>query len=352
MAYGLLVITAIYLSIVRKNSKALSYALEYTDMVVHTGVCDLKTISKDSCVTIIHGGAGPADPKDNHAKAAEQSIRSVLESLSINNLELSFEHDQKDQPLTQAEQSALQAVKLLEDDPIFNAGYGAALQIDGAARVSASFMESTRDKFSSVYNVEGIRHPSELAYYLQSQKFCMLDPRGAADLAHFLNIPPENLVTKERHRKWLAAKKLGSEAELGNGTVGAVSTTRTGQMAAITSTGGVSHETVGRVGDTPTVAGNYCRERVGLSCTGIGEHIVNEAFSAKTATRVLDGMPLVQAVTKGLKEAESNHCRFAVIALEFDKKKQCLTWAAGSTAAYFVWGLKLPDKSVKFTDYL
>ncbi|MDE4948917.1 isoaspartyl peptidase/L-asparaginase, partial [Francisella tularensis subsp. holarctica] len=60
----------------------------------------------------------------------------------------------------------------------------------------------------------------------------------------------------------------------------------------------------GRVGDSPTVAGNFANESMGISCTGIGEHIINQAVAAKIAPRVKDGMSLLAAVDKSIAESD------------------------------------------------
>jgi L-asparaginase len=123
-------------------------------------------------------------------------------------------------------------------------------------------------------------------------------------------------------------------------------------LAACTSTGGVGNETVGRLGDTPTVAGNYCNERAGISCTGIGEYIVNEAFAAKTVVRTMDGLSLKDSMQKGLEEASVKKRTFAAIGLEYNPKEKQIYWVAATNNNYFIWGIKTPQKNIIFSDYL
>jgi beta-aspartyl-peptidase (threonine type) len=99
------------------------------------------------------------------------------------------------------------------------------------------------------------------------------------------------------------------------GTVGAVALDSQGHLAAATSTGGRGMEWPGRVSDSPTVAGNYANEIVGLSATGIGEQIVDFALCAKVATRCEDGMSLKAAMQKSFKDARARKYHFGAIAL-------------------------------------
>ncbi len=83
-----------------------------------------------------------------------------------------------------------------------------------------------------------------------------------------------------------------------HGTVGIVALDKKGSIIAGTSTGGIGHEIPGRVSDSPTVAGTYASSKSGVSCTGVGEQITQQAAAAKIVTRVEDGMSLHEAVSK------------------------------------------------------
>lgn len=317
---------------------------------IYTGDCN---INDKSFVSIVHGGAGPEDPRGSRTKQASASIETILDFLYDKPIKLPFDLAQK---MTLAERITLQAMQLLEKDPVFNAGLGSALQKDGVPRVSASFMENTRNKFSGIINAKNILNPSELAYFLQHETFSVIDQVGAEDLAKKLNIPKSNLVTEHRYNKWEQEQKrldrLKISADLGSGTVGCISVDSKYNLAVSTSTGGVGNETVGRVGDTPTVAGNYCTPNFAISCTGHGEQIVNSAFSARIATRVSDGLNIKTALSKGLEEVSTLGYSISAIALSIDSKSGSVAWAAGGTSEYFVWGVKLPNKNIIFTDFI
>jgi len=118
---------------------------------------------------------------------------------------------------------------------------------------------------------------------------------------------PVTSVRREEHRLRQAS---------GHGTVGAVALDETGTICAGTSTGGTGFESAGRVSDSATVAGNYASEHVGISCTGIGEEIVDLAAAARTAARVAEGLDVAAAVEKTIAEAIAREYRFGMIALD------------------------------------
>lgn len=301
---------------------------------------------------LIHGGCGPEDPKDEavgEAATALADIVAKVKSTPPSSLHTSLgtlPHD--------AARVTLSAARLLEDNPQFNAGFGAALQSDGVARVSASFMESVHEKFSAVMNVTKVAHPSELAFYLQQRRFSVLDSIGATDLARELKIELAELTSQKRFEKWVAARRetlFGKrESEGGTGTIGCVSIDGGANLAAVTSTGGVGNETVGRVGDSPTVAGNYCSKVLAVSCTGYGEQILNQAFAARLAVRVQDGMPLKDALHRSLTEADVKQYGLAAIAIALVDGE--VHWGAGTTETFFVWAGLIGDTTLNFKKYL
>ncbi|MCC2625287.1 MAG: ans [Burkholderiales bacterium] len=207
--------------------------------------------------------------------------------------------------------SALFAAGLLEDDPIFNAGTGSRLQQDGQIRMSASVMDSIHNKFAAVVNIQNVQYPSAIAHKLMGQHHSILGGEEATKFAHDkLDIPIYNPVTEHRYQEYLESKKALT------GTIGVVALDDNGVICTITSTGGVGFEIPGRIGDTPTVAGNFASNLMGISCTGIGEHIINQAVAAKTHTRVKDGMALKEAVERAINESDELGDYVGLIALD------------------------------------
>lgn len=206
--------------------------------------------------------------------------------------------------------AVLEAVRLLESNPVFNAGLGSRLQRDGRIRMSAALADGAGCLFSGVVNVMHIEHPVGLAERLAGEPHHVLAGEEATAHARTLGIPFFDPLTEHR-----LAEHRRREGEAG-GTVGAVAVDDGGRIFAATSTGGVGYETPGRVSDTPTVAGTYATAEAGVSCTGTGEEIVNLAVAARVAVRVADGIPLEEAVRRTVEEGTIRGFRFGLIALD------------------------------------
>ena len=195
--------------------------------------------------------------------------------------------------------AAILAAKMLEDDVIFNAGTGSRLQQDGKVRMSASIMDTQNLKFAGVINIQDIKNPIDVADRLSNQHNSVLSGEEATCFAHnVMGVDKYDPITESRLKEYKELKKGYT------GTIGVVALDSTGKICAITSTGGAGFEYPGRVGDSPTVAGNFVNVSVGVSCTGIGEHILNQAVAAKITTRVSDGMSLQSAVDKTISESK------------------------------------------------
>lgn len=236
---------------------------------------------------ILHGGCGAREDANTTFQDYHNHLKPIIEK----SYEFLCECDD-------AIEAAVYAASLLEDDPIFNAGTGSRVQQDGEIRMSASIIDSKRNKFAGVINIQNIKNPAQVANLLVDQHHSILGGEQATQYAreHF-NIPEYNPMTPQRWQEYLELKKGLT------GTIGVVTLDSKGVICAITSTGGAGFELPGRVGDSPTVAGNFASSAMGISCTGIGEHIVNQAVAAKTHTRVYDGMPLQKAVDLAIYES-------------------------------------------------
>jgi L-asparaginase len=249
---------------------------------------------------IIHGGCGAREDKNtSFTDYHEQLIPIVNKAFDY----LKTTND--------ANKTAVYAAKLLEDNEIFNAGTGSRVQQDGQIRMSASIMDSQRRKFAGVINVQNIQHPIEVANRLMEQHHSVLGGEPATMFAHnVMQLPKYNPMTEKRYKEYLELKKGFT------GTIGVVVLDSNGRICAATSTGGAGFEYPGRVGDSPTVAGNFANELMGISCTGIGEHINNESVAAKISTRVKDGMSLESAVNKSIKESDELGDYVGLIAID------------------------------------
>ena len=247
---------------------------------------------------IIHGGAGSLEGKIEHAQVMHDSLCKIWEE--------SFDLLQKGT----AEETVCHAIRMLEDDPIFNAGTGSKLQADGQVRMSSALMDGTNNRFSGVINVQNIRNPIEAAALLSKEENTVLSGAQATEFCRKNGMDDYNPVTQERLEDY---KKRCSGK---HGTVGTVALDNEGHIFAGTSTGGIGYEIPGRVSDCPTVAGTYASTKAGVSCTGIGEQITQQAAAAKIVTRVEDGMPLHEAVTLTMSESNKFSYLFGLISLD------------------------------------
>lgn len=185
------------------------------------------------------------------------------------------------------------AVKALEDCPLFNAGKGAVLNAEGRAECDAAVMDGLRGTAGAVAGVTGVRNPVALARaVMENGQTVFLVGDGARRFAESegLELVDESyFVTSARKKEWIAASAAG-RVELDHakfGTVGAVARDRAGNLAAATSTGGLTNKAPGRVGDSPVIgAGTYADNGTcAVSCTGVGEvfivHVVSHEISAR-----------------------------------------------------------------------
>jgi beta-aspartyl-peptidase (threonine type) len=191
-------------------------------------------------------------------------------------------------------------VRLLEDDPTFDAGRGSRLNRDGRVEMDASIMDGQRLEAGAVAAIQRVRHPISVARrVMDGSPHVMLVGDGAYNFAEEIGSElcrtQELLVGREleRYLRVRAGERHLVDGEFGGseprgeppmGTVGAVALDRQGRVAAATSTGGTQDKLAGRVGDTPVIgAGTYADDQFGAaSATGWGEGIMRVLLT-KTA---------------------------------------------------------------------
>ena len=205
--------------------------------------------------------------------------------------------------------SALDAVeaaaRVLEDDPVFNAGRGSALNYDGAIDLDAAIMDgSTRDA-GAVAGVRTIRCPISLARaVMEKSSHVLLSFDGAEEFARdlgFETVDNRWFETEERRAQLEIVLAAGGEfdADVKYGTVGVVAVDEAGHVAAATSTGGLTAKRWGRIGDSPLIgAGTYADDRsAAVSATGSGEFFMRAVAAHQLAERLrLGGAGLRQAL--------------------------------------------------------
>jgi len=188
------------------------------------------------------------------------------------------------------------AIIVLEDDPVFDAGYGSHLNLDGRVECDAIVMNGATLHAGAVSTLHGMKNPIRVARaILENCPHMMLVAEGAERFAREQGIAlcnPEDLISETEREAWLKCRldKHAAEHHRGHeqGTVGAVAIDQNGNLFAATSTGGTCCKLPGRVGDSPLIGcGCYAdSEAGGVSCTGYGEAIM-KIVMAKTAVDFL-----------------------------------------------------------------
>ena len=276
---------------------------------------------------IIHGGAGSSLKDKGGLETVRNSLHKIVEEV------YSFLMSGGS-----ASEAVVKGCQMLEDNPCFNAGTGSVLQSDGQIRMSAALMDGTTQNFSGVINITRVKNPIELAKVLQTSPDKVLSDYGAAEFARELQVPSYNPLTDMRLEEWLqerqdnfqktmagviAEKELVSNDSARRGTIGVVALDGEGNLSVGTSTGGKGFERIGRVSDSAMPAGNYATKDAAVSCTGIGEDIIDECLAPRIVVRVGDGMTLEDAMQRSFVESQENKRDLGAIALD---AKGTISW--------------------------
>ena len=298
---------------------------------------------------VLHGGAGVI-ARSSMTPEAERNYRAgIREALTAAAAVL----DKGGSSLDAVET----AIKLLEDNPLFNAGRGAVFAADGTNQLDAAIMNGATMQAGSVADVQHTRHPISLARaVMEKSPHVMLIGKGADDFAASVGLEqvPQSFYFTERRWQQLVEdlKKEGQpipprpegappmpEGAPGKpvadyeadpmhkdahkfGTVGVVALDRHGNLAAGTSTGGVTAKRWNRVGDTPIIgAGTYAsNQSCGVSATGTGEYFIRLTVARTICALVqYKGMPLQAAADQVVqKDLVAIHGDGGIIALTPD----------------------------------
>jgi beta-aspartyl-peptidase (threonine type) len=277
---------------------------------------------------LVHGGAGDvapgqrADRSEGCRVAADAAARLLASGSS-------------------ALDAVERAVRVLEDDPAYNAGTGACLTLDGHVEHDASIMEGRELRAGAVCALRGYKNPIAIARaVLEDGLHVFYAAEGAsafAASAGFERVDEAELVTESARRKLESVRARGRpENWAGGSTVGAVARDAHGVVAAATSTGGMAGKRAGRVGDSPVLgAGTYADVIGAASATGNGEAILRVAMSARAIAALAAGsLPeaaAAQAVTLLEQRAGGRGGIILVDAegrLGLARNTQTMSWAA------------------------
>ena len=254
----------------------------------------------------IHGGAGTI-PRESMTPLREKLYRETLE------LALRQGH-----AILAQGGSALDAVetavRVLEDSPLFNAGKGAVFNADGQHEMDASLMSGSDLRAGAVASVQNVKNPISLARrVMENSQHVLISGPGAFEFAHKQKVQLEDdqyFFDQFRYDQWQEtvgsdrvqldhSKSSDEEKERKFGTVGAVALDKQGNLAAATSTGGMTNKKWQRIGDSPIIgAGTYANnESCAVSCTGHGESFIRAVAAHDVhALMLYKGLPLKEAV--------------------------------------------------------
>lgn len=251
---------------------------------------------------MIHGGAGSMRP-GRLEREQEQAARAGLEAALAAGTAILRKRER-------ALDAVEAAVRVLEEDPSFNAGRGSVLTANGCIELDAAIMDGSTRRAGAVSGLRTTRAPISLArQLLENGPHLFLSGHGADDFARdhgFEQVDNRWFEIPERRRQLdeLLADG-GFDDEVKYGTVGAVAVDVDGNVAAATSTGGLTAKRWGRVGDSPLIgSGTYADDRAAaISATGSGEYFIRAVAAHQLAERVrIGGQSLQEALDAVLED--------------------------------------------------
>ena len=252
---------------------------------------------------VLHGGAGTIQ-RGSMTAEREREYRDAMEhALRAGHAELARGGSSLD--------AVVATIRIMEDSPLFNAGRGAVFTAEGTNSLDASIMDGSTLRAGAVAGVMRVRNPIELArLVMERSPHVMLSGAGAEEFAVLQGVElvdPSYFYTESRWRALERAREAERREQRDTtgarpvaekfGTVGVVALDRSGNLAAGTSTGGMTNKRWGRIGDSPIIgAGTYANARCGISSTGWGEYFIRNVVAYDICARMhYRGITLRQA---------------------------------------------------------
>ena len=262
----------------------------------------MTTAAQSPIAIVIHGGAGKIDRKTLPPERERQYHATLTRSLKAGH------------GILKKGGTALEAVEtaiiVMEDSPLFNAGKGAVFTSVGGNEMDASIMDGSSLKAGAVGGVTVLKNPILAARaVMEKTSHVLLTNVGAEKFAKDVGlqiVEPDYFYTDRRWkqlREWKAKQKNKKQSSLETiqeylGTVGCVALDAKGNIAAGTSTGGLTGKQFGRIGDSPIIgAGTYANNKTcGISCTGHGEFFIRYAVAHDISAKMeYQKKPLAEA---------------------------------------------------------
>jgi len=228
---------------------------------------------------VIHGGAGAIDRKTLTDTEQQEYLAVLNKALHVGDSVLANGGSCMD--------AVEKTIVVMEDSPLFNAGKGAVFNHDGIVELDASVMDGKSLNAGALAGVRDIKNPIRVARaVMEKSGHVFLIGSGASQFAKeqgFVPVDNSYFYTEKRYRSLqeLLKKERETTSDDKHGTVGCVALDSFGNIAAGTSTGGMTNKKYGRVGDSPIIgAGTYANNKTGgFSCTGYGEYYIRLGFS-------------------------------------------------------------------------
>ena len=269
----------------------------------------IQSDARPEYVMVIHGGAG-AMSRDRMTDEMEKTYRSVLQE-ALNTGEAILKEGGSSMDAIEA------TIQVMENAPVFNAGKGAVFTSEATVELDASFMDGETLNAGAIAGVKTVKNPIQAARKVMEESVHVMLAGSGADVfakEQGLEIVENSYFHTPRRLKQLQRmqENTGSKAqgvanysepfEKKYGTVGAVALDKAGNLAAGTSTGGMSNKRWGRVGDAPIIgAGTYADNNTcAVSCTGHGEYFIRNAIAYSVSARMAFGKQSLEEASNAL----------------------------------------------------
>lgn len=249
-----------------------------------------ETPAPPSYALALHGGAGTISKSTMPPEQKAAYLASLDSALSIGNRLLASGANAQD--------AVTAVIVWLENDSLFNAGRGAVFTHEGKNELDASFMDGKTLQAGAVTGVQTVKNPIKLARKIMEHgQHVMLAGAGAEQFAKEQGleiVDPKWFFTQRRWQslqKILETEKQQATGSDRHGTVGCVALDQAGNLAAGTSTGGMTAKRWNRIGDAPVIgAGTYADNKTcAVSCTGHGEYFIRNVVAYQVSARMLFG---------------------------------------------------------------
>ena len=274
------------------------------------------TKKSPKAVLVIHGGAGWIS-KGSVSDSMEQAYVKTLEKSLLKGREI-IKNNGSSLDAVQA------AIEHLEASPLFNAGKGSVFTFDETNEMDSALMDGATTNAGAATGISTIKNPIQVARaVLDHSVHVFLSGSGAEAFAlkkGLTQVDPSYFFTQNNYDNLLKAKASMEEVKQNKlGTVGAVALDKNGNLAAGTSTGGMTNKRFGRIGDTPIIgAGTYAENGVcGISATGHGEYFIRYVVAHDIAARIkYANQSIEQASTEVIETLKANGGLGGVIGLD------------------------------------